>query len=401
MKVIVSINYILKNNIVYTTGKYRGSINFFYRTQSESQLCSAISLQKIKKNDGDFYILAESDLKTLLANPLVDEIEFEPVCTNTSGISEIDESVVGSTVMEKLRALTSCTITTVREEQEYLNMLRKVSCSKQKPSRAGPVRSTTLETLRFSLMKLGMRSLPMLTTKSMSINSIWEELKMFLLGETTTKRLRDKNIPIWDVNTSRPHLDENGLHDYLEGTLGPVYGFQWRHFGGDWKNVEANPGIDQLRNVIDGIKVNPYSRRHVVTAWNPLDNDKMALPPCHALFEFIVNADHKLDLVFYMRSADLALGVPYNMVSYALLAHLVSIETDIEAGELIPVLGDCHVYDSHLDGIALQLGRTPQVFPCVEFIGLDDYESIDDVDNLELKILGYKPDSFIKLNMAN
>jgi len=240
-----------------------------------------------------------------------------------------------------------------------------------------------------------------LTTKSLSLTSIWEELKMFILGETNTKRLRDKKIPIWDINTSRPHLDDVGL-DYPEGTLGPVYGFQWRHFGADWtKSSSKTSGIDQLKNVINDLRYDPYSRRHVVVAWNPIDLNDMVLHPCHYAFQFVVTEDHKLDCVFNMRSADLALGVPYNLVSYALLTHLISLEIGFTPGELICVMTNCHVYESHLDGVALQLDRNPQAFPCVKFNNFDKYKSIDDVDKLELQLLGYKPDSFIKLKMNN
>jgi len=186
---------------------------------------------------------------------------------------------------------------------------------------------------------------PLLTTKKLHTRSIVHELLWFLRGETNVRSLQEVGVTIWDE-----WADE-------DGELGPVYGHQWRH----WPTRDGGE-IDQIRQLIDGIRRNPDSRRHIVTAWNPADVDRMALPPCHALFQFYV-ADNKLSCQLYQRSADVFLGVPFNIASYALLTHMVAHVTGLEAADFVHTLGDAHLYHNHFEQARLQLTREPLPLP--------------------------------------
>ncbi len=186
---------------------------------------------------------------------------------------------------------------------------------------------------------------PLLTTKKLHTRSIVHELLWFLRGETNVRSLQAAGVTIWDE-----WADENG-------ELGPVYGHQWRH----WPARDGGE-IDQIRQLVEGIRRNPDSRRHIVTAWNPADVDRMALPPCHALFQFYV-ADGRLSCQLYQRSADVFLGVPFNIASYALLTHMVAHVTGLQAGDFVHTLGDAHLYHNHFEQARLQLGREPMRLP--------------------------------------
>jgi thymidylate synthase len=194
--------------------------------------------------------------------------------------------------------------------------------------------------MRFNLAE----GFPLVTTKKLHIRSIIYELLWFLKGETNIRYLKENGVSIWDE-----WADE-------KGELGPVYGSQWR----SWPAPEGN--IDQIDNVIHQLKTNPDSRRHIVTAWNPAEVDKMALPPCHALFQFYV-ADGKLSCQLYQRSADFFLGVPFNIASYALLTEMVAQQCDLKAGEFVWTGGDVHLYANHIEQARLQLSREPYPLP--------------------------------------
>lgn len=175
---------------------------------------------------------------------------------------------------------------------------------------------------------------PLLTTKRVFWRAVVEELLWFIRGSTNALELRDKNVHIWDANSTRDFLDSAGLHDREEGDLGPVYGFQWRHFGAEYKGMRAdytNKGIDQLAHIIHTIKTNPGDRRMVMCAWNPVDIPKMALPPCHCLVQFYA-ANGELSCQLYQRSADMGLGVPFNIASYALLTCMIAHITNLKVG---------------------------------------------------------------------
>ncbi len=195
--------------------------------------------------------------------------------------------------------------------------------------------------MRFSLQQ----GFPMVTTKKLHLKSIIYELLWFLNGDTNIKYLKDQGVSIWDEWANE------------KGELGPVYGYQWRSWPG-----RDGAKIDQISKLIEQIKHNPDSRRHMVTAWNPADVDKMALPPCHALFQFYVSRG-KLSCQLYQRSCDTFLGLPFNIASYALLTHMVAQQCDLEAGDFIWTGGDVHIYKNHLDQVNLQLSREPYPLP--------------------------------------
>ena len=248
--------------------------------------------------------------------------------------------------------------------QEYLDLLKKVKDSgKPKGDRTGTgTLSVFGHQMRFNLQQ----SFPLLTTKKVHFKSVAYELLWFLKGSTNTKYLKDNGVSIWDE-----WADENG-------DLGPVYGKQWRK----WQSAE---GIhDQISAVIDQIKTNPNSRRHIVSAWNVGELPSMALAPCHILFQFYV-LDGKLSCQLYQRSADIFLGVPFNIASYALLTHMIANVCDLEVGDFVHTLGDAHLYKNHFNQAEEQLSRLPLSPPqikvakkdSIDLYEFDDFELID------------------------
>ena len=228
-------------------------------------------------------------------------------------------------------------------ERQYLDLLATVlERGATKTDRTGTgTKSLFGAQMRFDLAE----SFPLLTTKKLHLKSIVYELLWFLSGDTNVRWLQDRGVSIWDE-----WADD-------KGELGPVYGYQWRH----WRTPDGRE-IDQIRQVVDSIRNKPDSRRHIVTAWNPADVDRMALPPCHALFQFYV-ADGKLSCQMYQRSADLFLGVPFNIASYALLTLMVAQVTKLVPGDFVLTLGDAHLYLNHLDQAREQLQRSARPFP--------------------------------------
>lgn len=226
--------------------------------------------------------------------------------------------------------------------------------------------------MRFDLSK----GFPLLTTKKLHTRSIIHELLWFLKGETNIAYLRDHKVSIWD-EWADP-----------EGELGPVYGYQWR----SWPTCDGRH-IDQISQVIHSIKNNPDSRRHIVCAWNVGEIDKMALPPCHVLFQFYVS-DGKLSCQLYQRSCDIFLGVPFNIASYALLTGMIAQATGLKAGEFVHTLGDAHIYLNHLDQVRLQLTREPRPLPVLKLN--PDIRSVFDFRFEDIFIEGYDPHPHIK-----
>ncbi len=223
--------------------------------------------------------------------------------------------------------------------QQYLELLRQVKLrGVHRPDRT-EVGTTGIfgYQMRFDLQQ----GFPLLTTKKLHTKSIVHELLWFLSGDTNTRYLNEHGVKIWDAWAD------------ADGNLGPVYGHQWRH----WKNSDGKT-IDQIENLISGLKKDPYSRRHIVNAWNVGDLEKMALPPCHAFFQFYV-AENRLSCLLYQRSVDIFLGLPFNSASYALLTHMVAEQVGLQPGEFVWNGGDCHIYLNHTDQIDLQLTREP------------------------------------------
>ncbi|KAG7091179.1 Membrane protein tms1 [Marasmius oreades] len=298
---------------------------------------------------------------------------------------------------------------TTHDEHQYLTLIRHVlETGEVRSDRTGTGTISVFapQNLRFSLSN---STLPLLTTKRTFLKGIVEELLWFIHGCTDSTVLSKKSVKIWDGNGSKAFLESRGLHHRREGDLGPVYGFQWRHFGAEYVDCEKNyngEGVDQLRECIRKIKENPTDRRIILSAWNPKDIPLMALPPCHLLCQFYVHIPPegseqkpKLSCLMFQRSADLGLGIPFNIASYALLTHMIAHVTGTEAHELIIQLGDAHVYRDHVDALAVQLLREPRPFPKLKWAR----EGISDIEDFvaeDIVIEGYDPHPSIPMKMS-
>jgi thymidylate synthase len=263
-------------------------------------------------------------------------------------------------------------------EQQYLDLMRlllETGADKSDLTGTG-TKSLFGHQMRFDLAQ----GFPLLTTKKLHVKSIVYELLWFLRGETNVRWLQERGVKIWDS-----WADENG-------DLGPVYGSQWRN----WPDGQGGT-IDQIANVIHSIRTKPDSRRHIVTAWNPAEVDEMALPPCHCLFQFYV-ADGKLSCQLYQRSADVFLGVPFNIASYALLTLMMAQVTGLQPGEFVHSFGDVHLYSNHVQQAHEQLAREPKPMPRMTLN--PDKRSIFDFEFEDFMLTGYDPHPHIKGDVA-
>lgn len=228
---------------------------------------------------------------------------------------------------------------------------------------------------------------PIVTTKRVPFRWVAEELFWFLSGSTDEKDLQARGVDIWQEWATPEQTARFGRE---EGDLGPVYGYLWRSFGGDYPQMN---GVDQIARLINEIETNPNSRRLIVTGWNPETCDDVALPPCHTLFQFKVENERTLHCQLYQRSADAFLGVPFNISSYALLTHLVAHVTGLEVGEFIHTFGDLHIYSNHLEQVDELLSREPLPLPTLEFINADELKGIDGLLNFKygnMNLAGYQ-----------
>ena len=262
--------------------------------------------------------------------------------------------------------------------KQYLDLMQHIlDTGTQKPDRTGTgTLSVFGHQMRFDLSE----GFPLLTTKSLHLKSIVYELLWFLRGETNVKYLNDHGVSIWNE-----WADD-------EGELGPVYGAQWR----SWRGADGRT-IDQISQVIEGIKTNPDSRRLIVSAWNVPEIERMALPPCHALFQFYV-ANGKLSCQLYQRSADVFIGVPFNIASYALLTLMVAHVCGLKPGEFIHTFGDAHLYLNHLDQARLQIARTPLPLPQMKLV--PRVESIFEFQYSDFALTGYQAHPHIKAEIS-
>ncbi len=253
--------------------------------------------------------------------------------------------------------------------RQYLDLLQHIlDCGAVKDDRTGTgTRSVFGHQIRFPLAE----SFPLLTTKKLHLRSIIHELLWFIRGDTNVAYLKENGVRIWDE-----WADANG-------ELGPIYGYQWR----SWPTPDGK-AVDQLSEVVESIRTEPNSRRHIVCAWNVADIPRMALPPCHALFQFHV-AEGRLSCQLYQRSADVFLGVPFNIASYALLTRMVAQVTDLEPGEFVHTFGDVHLYSNHVEQARLQLSREPRALPRMELN--PEIDSIFDFGYDDFKLIGYDP----------
>jgi len=278
--------------------------------------------------------------------------------------------------------------------KQYLDLLRHVlENGTKKSDRTGTGTSSVFGyQMRFDLSA----GFPLLTTKKLSTRSIIHELFWFLRGDTTIDYLRENTVTIWDEWATEEQTAKFGRK---AGDFGPIYGHQWRNFGATTMpdGTYANDGVDQIEWVLNEIKRNPDSRRLIVTGWNPKEQNKVALPPCHTLFQFYV-ADGKLSCQLYQRSADVFLGVPFNIASYSLLTHMIAQVSDLGVGDFVHTIGDAHLYSNHVEQANEQLSRRPRPLPQLKLNPA--VKDLRDFTITDIDILNYDPHPSIKAPIA-
>lgn len=271
-------------------------------------------------------------------------------------------------------------------EHDYLHLLERCLNAPKRETRNAVVHSTFSASLSHNLDE----SFPLLTTKRVFFRGVIEELAWFLRGSTNVDELREKGVHIWDKNAE--------AYDPIEKKdAGGIYGFLWRHFGAKYKDCDTDykgQGIDQVACLIQSIKDDPNSRRHIINGWHP--NTPASLPPCHVLYQFYVH-DGRLSVQMYQRSADMFLGVPFNIASTALLTHLIAHECDLRVGMMHMTFGDVHVYESHTAAVMEQLGRFPRRLPQISIVRPKDGLWNLTTDGIE--ILDYDPEPSIRAEM--
>ena len=285
------------------------------------------------------------------------------------------------------------------EEKQYLSIIKDICdtgdiiCG-----RNGMTLSKNGASMYFDLRD---NKLPVITTKKMAVKTCIKELLWFISGSTDNNVLIKQNVHIWDKNGSKEFLEGRGL-TYEENDLGPVYGHQWRHFNATYTDCHAdyiNKGQDQLMYIINALQhpTEKYSRRLILSSWNPCQLDEMALPPCHILVQFNVNVNDELSCSLYQRSGDMGLGVPFNILSYSVLTHLLAKHCGLIAVEFIHHIGNAHIYDDHVQGLREQLYREPKQFPTIYIDSIKDYINDYTIDDIHVEgYIHYEP---IKLNM--
>tara|TARA_B110001469_G_C9641809_1_gene322939 strand:- start:1942 stop:3306 length:1365 start_codon:yes stop_codon:yes gene_type:complete len=271
-----------------------------------------------------------------------------------------------------------------KEEDEYLNIMKNIlNENNLKDSRNEKVYSNFGIRMEYNITD----KFPLLTTKKVGWKTVLRELLWFISGSTNNEELLNKKVKIWSQNSE----EYQSRSKYKQGDLGPIYGFQWRHFGAKYNGCNENydnKGIDQLNKLINDIKTDPSSRRLIMSSWNPTDINEMALPPCHVLVQFYISNGY-IDAQLYQRSGDMFLGVPFNIASYSFLIYIIGNMTGYKPRKLIHIIGDAHIYTSHIDAVKKQLVRESQQFPTLKI-----NKKITDIDNInesDFEILNYNP----------
>lgn len=292
----------------------------------------------------------------------------------------------------------------LHDEYCYLNLLNNVmNVGKERPDRTGVGTKSMFapNPLRFDLSG---GVVPIVTTKFVGIKLIIKELLWFLKGCTDSKLLEAQGVNIWKGNTSREFLDKRGLADYREGDIGSMYGWIWRHVGAEYRGCDADytgEGHDQIDELIEGLKTDPYSRRHMITTYCPIYNDGGVLLPCHGIItQFYVEDGGLLSCHVYCRSQDLFLGQVINFASYSILTHIIAKKTGLKAKQLVLSMGDAHIYLNHIEQVKLQLSRSPLPFPVLEIADGVAEKKIDDIVLEDFNLVGYLHHPVIKAEMA-
>jgi dihydrofolate reductase/thymidylate synthase len=363
-----------------------------YKEAVEMPTCEKIFITRVSK-----------DLECDAFFPAFDETKFRVASVSkTSSHKELSyDFVVYERVPEAETTALPKEISTgefLHEEYQYLNAIREII---EQGVHSGDRTGTGTRSMFGKMSRWDLRkTFPLLTTKRVFWRGVVEELLWFVKGDTNANHLAEKGIKIWDGNGSREFLDKRGLSHREEGDLGPVYGFQWRHFGAEYKDMHADyagQGVDQLAECIDKIKSDPTDRRILLSAWNPADLHLMALPPCHMFCQFYV-ANGELSCLMYQRSCDMGLGVPFNIASYSLLTLMMAQVCGLKPGEFIHTMGNAHVYQNHVEPLQTQLERTPRPFPVLKMN--PDVKDIDGFQMSDFELIGYSPHGKIAMDMA-
>ena len=288
----------------------------------------------------------------------------------------------------------------LHDENQYLKLVSDVLTEGvMEDGRNGKVLTVFGSAMHFSLKD---NTIPLLTTKKLAWKTCLRELLWFIRGQTSNEVLKEQNVHIWDGNASREFLDSRGLTNLKENDLGPIYGHQWRHFNAKYSDCNTDytgQGFDQLDYIIKCLKDTKErnSRRLVMSAWNPCQLDEMALPPCHVLCQFNVTDGNKLSCSLYQRSCDLGLGVGFNIASYSFLTHLIAHHCNLEVLDFYYYLGNCHIYEQHIEPLREQILREPYKFP--KIVIKNKYEDIISYNVDDFEILDYEFHPLIKMEM--
>ena len=288
----------------------------------------------------------------------------------------------------------------LHDENQYLKLVSDVLTEGvMEDGRNGKVLTVFGSAMHFSLKD---NTIPLLTTKKLAWKTCLRELLWFIRGQTSNEVLKKQNVHIWDGNASREFLDSRGLTNLKENDLGPIYGHQWRHFNAKYSDCNTDykeQGFDQLDYIIKCLKDTKErnSRRLVMSAWNPCQLDEMALPPCHILCQFNVTDGNKLSCSLYQRSCDLGLGVGFNIASYSFLTHLIAHHCNLEVLDFYYYLGNCHIYEQHIEPLREQIIREPYKFP--KIVIKNKYEDIISYNVDDFEILDYEFHPLIKMEM--
>jgi len=377
---------------------YNGSYNF------KDQKYQGFTNETLDlKDDPDVFIIGGSSLyDQAMKHNIVDSIfETQTKSSYLFGAKsqivyanfKIDSNLYQKTYFKPMKTIGK--IYYKKEDPRIRTMLEYIyNNGSKRQTRNAEVISSFSEKMTFDLRN----GFPLLTSKKIGWKTVLRELLWFIEGSTDNKKLQEKNVHIWDGNSSKEYLEMRGL-DYEEGDLGPIYGYQWRNFGGEYHGIsgENGRGVDQIKYMIDLILSDPSSRRIIMSAWNPSDLDKMALPPCHILFQIYVDGDY-IDGQLYQRSGDMFLGVPFNIASYSFFLHIIGKITKKTPRFLYHILGDAHIYSQHYDAIETQLSNPTFSFPQLSIS--DELTDIDHIDESYFTIENYKHCGVIKAPMV-
>ena len=284
-------------------------------------------------------------------------------------------------------------------EQQYSDLIQDIIDNGNiVEGRNGNTLTVFGRSMRFSLKD---NKIPLLTSKKMAWKTCLKELLWFISGKTDNKILKEQKVGIWNQNSTKEYLTSIGLNDREEDDLGPVYGHQWRHFNASYTDCNTNyegQGIDQLNDIITSLKDSDkrYSRRLIMSAWNPCQLKEMALPPCHVLAQFNV-INNKLSCALYQRSCDVGLGVPFNILSYSILTHMIAQHCDLEAHEFVYFMGNVHIYDDHVESLKPQLSNKLYPFPTLKIS--TKHENINDYKMEDFSIENYVSNDKITMKM--